>query len=69
MKTCTRCRRNPGVHDWTLEACASDKTVRGTLCHECDIDLNDMMLSMFRVRGKTKMMEAYRDKLLPKSDL
>jgi hypothetical protein len=62
MKKCTRCRKHPGVHDWTLEPCSvpDRDNIKASFCHECDIELNDIMLSFFRVKGKTKLMEAYR---------
>lgn len=37
------------------------KSVKGLLCHRCDIDLNDLILSFFRVKGRREMMEKYRN--------
>ena len=61
--TCSRCGDKPaGLHNWTIDPCAMEnKTLHGTLCHRCDIELNEYILSFFRVKGRKKAMEKYRN--------
>lgn len=37
-----------------------NKTLHGRLCDRCDIDLNEIILSFFRVKGRREMLEKYR---------
>jgi len=60
--TCSRCgERLISAHNWTMDPCALyGKTIHGRLCHRCDVDLNDLILSFFRVKGRKAAMEKYR---------
>ena len=60
-KTCSRCGDRGELLKWTLAPCALyPKTVTGALCYKCDEDMNDLILSFFRVRGRRQLMEKYR---------
>lgn len=61
--TCSRCgERLVAAHNWTIDPCAMEgKTLHGRLCHRCDVDLNDLILSFFRVPGRKAAMEKYRN--------
>lgn len=62
---CRRCRKNEGTHGWTVEPCAKPGgPVKAKLCDDCDVEMNNYILSFFRVRNKTKLMDAYRKKVL-----
>lgn len=64
MTMCVRCRKNEGTHSWTVEPCAKPgPPIKAKLCDECDIEVNDYILSFFRVRNKTKLIEAYRKQI------
>lgn len=63
MAKCVRCRRNPGVHSWTVDPCAAPSAIKAKLCDDCDVEVNEYILSFFRVRNKTKLIQAYREKV------
>lgn len=59
-KTCSRCGDRGYLFDWTLSPCSMlPKQIRGRLCARCDIELNEFVLSWFRVRNRKKLMEDY----------
>lgn len=61
MAKCRRCRKHEGVHGWTVEPCAKPgRPIKAKLCDDCDIEVNDYILSFFRVKGKTALIEKYR---------
>lgn len=62
---CSHCGERPAEHWWTVSPCAADnKTIRKKLCTECDVFINDFILKFYRVRGRTKMIEDYRKRML-----
>lgn len=63
MKKCRRCRKNPAKHKWTVDPCAAPGTIKAELCDDCDVEVNDFILSFFRVRNKTVLMDNYRQKV------
>ena len=60
---CTRCRKHEGVHTWEVNPCAAPRTIKAILCDSCDVEINDYILSVFRVRNKIKLMTAYRKRI------
>lgn len=61
-KTCSRCGERRKLYTWHLSPCAMlPKEIKGRLCDRCDEDLNQYILSFFRVRNRRQLMEAYRE--------
>lgn len=59
--TCSRCGEKAKLYTWTLAPCAlHPKQLNGRLCERCDEELNEFVLSFFRVRNRRALMEKYR---------
>ena len=59
---CSHCGmqiRNP-THGWELKPCVLGKKLKGWLCDDCDIYLNDHVIRFFHVPDAGKLMRDYR---------
>lgn len=56
---CVRCGKSSS-QQW--QVCALDNRYFG-VCTTCDVDLNDLVLSFFRIPELHKFMKRYREKL------
>lgn len=61
---CRRCGERRPKHSWTLAPCAlNGKRIKARLCDRCDIELNQFILSWFRVPKRRELMKAYEESL------
>ncbi len=59
MARCAHCGTNKVRHDWSVRPCALGKRLAAKLCDRCDLMLNDLMLSFFRIKGASKLVRRY----------
>ena len=54
---CKRCGK-PSRYQW--QVCALNNVYMG-VCQECDIELNELTLNFFKIKGRKKILDRYND--------
>lgn len=54
---CKRCGK-PSRYQW--QVCALNNVYMG-VCEKCDIDLNELTLKFFKIKGREKILAKYRE--------
>jgi len=59
-KKCQRCSARP-EYQWN---CCANGNRWVPVCRACDIELNELALDFFRIKGRRKLMRKYKDSTL-----